>query len=67
MQLFRQIDERVYDMILKIMEEFDLTPDDLEAYQKEKRSRLARLRRILEMAPEKQIVPPAWRGFKPMS
>jgi hypothetical protein len=66
MKLFRLVDELVYDMILKIMDEFELTPDDLEAYQKEKRSRLAKLRRILEMAPDKQVVPHHWKGSNPM-
>ena len=65
---FRGTDVRVYEMILRIMEEFDLSPNDLEAYQKWCRSgpHVEELKRRLEMPPDKQMVPDDWRGFKPM-
>ena len=66
---FRGTDTMVYDMILRIMDEFGLSPDDLEAYQKEERScvSITELKRRLEMSPDKQMVPNDWRGFRPMA
>lgn len=71
---FNGTDVRVYEMILRIMEEFDLGPDDLEAYQKWRRSGPhVEDKHRLEMALRDRwgriepVKPDDWRGFRPMA